>query len=179
MAGNTSGSRAKWPAKPVRGEQVIHLSNSLGSGKQLSIDRPGFLESPYIDNQIDQSVEIANGADVADFGPFNPQSLGLTVDTLAGGALVVDRTVLGAAAIKQDAAQATQLDVDVLDTALVFGELGMVTRLACALRKEKGTAIALGAVAMGMLERVGGMHAQATRTPGDAIGVKEGLGDLA
>ena len=92
---------------------------------------------------------------------------------------MVDGLELGAGAIKQDAPEATWLDIDVLDTALAFGKLGMATALAGPLGKEEGTAVALGTIAVGMLEGVARMHAQAARAQGHAIGVKPGLGDLA
>ena len=95
-----------------------------------------------------------------------------TVDALASGPLVVDRVVLGTGAIEQDAPKATELTIDVLDTAFLFAKLLMLTGLAGAQGKEERTAIALGAVAVGMLELVGGMHAQTAHAQGTPSGSK-------
>ena len=129
------------------------------NAQQGGIDGSCSLENFDVDRQIDQGVESANGADVACFGSFDAQILGLTVDTFAGGALGVDDVIEGTLSIQGHAHQATGFLVDVLDTAFLFAKLLMVTGLLRRLRKEQGTAIALGAVAVGMLELVRGVHA--------------------
>ena len=59
-----------------------------------------------------------------------------------------------------DAHQTTWLDVDVLDTAFLLGELCMVADLSRRFRKQERTAVALGTIAVGMSELVGRVHAQ-------------------
>ncbi len=80
----------------------------------------------YVDREIDQRVEGANGADVARFGSLDAQVLGLAVDAFTGGALVVDDLVEGTLAIQGDAHQPTSFLVDVLDTAFLFAKLLVV-----------------------------------------------------
>ena len=77
----------------------------------------------------------------------------------APGALRVDGLVERAVSIQGDAHQSAGLDVDVLDAALAKGLLFMLTRLASPGWIQQRTAIALGAVAIGMLELVGRVHA--------------------
>jgi hypothetical protein len=127
------------------------------------------LEYLDVDRQIDQGVEGPNGADIACFGSFDAQILGLTVDTFAGRTLVVDDVIEGTLAIQGDAHQPPSFLVDVLDTAFLFAKLLVVAGLLRRLRKEQRTAIALRAIAIGMLELVRGVHAQAARTEGGAI----------
>ncbi len=113
-------------------------------------------------------------------GALDTQVLGLAVDAFTGGTLVVDRLVERAVAIQGDAHEPTGFDVDVFDAALAFAKLFMVTGLACRLGIEQRTAIALRAVAVGMLKRIGGMHAQADGTARGAIGIASvnGMGML-
>jgi hypothetical protein len=114
-----------------------------------------------IDGEIDQGIERADGAESACFGSLDAQVFGLTVDAFAGGALAVDALVEGTVAIQGDTHQAPSFLVDVFDTAFVFAKLLMGAALARWRWMEQGTAIALRAVAVGMLELVGGMHTQA------------------
>ena len=51
------------------------------NAQQGGIDGSCSLENLDVDRQIDQGGECANGADVACFGSFDAQILGLTVDT--------------------------------------------------------------------------------------------------
>ncbi len=99
--------------------------------------------------------------DIADFWTFDAQCLCLTVDAFAAGPLIVDDVVEGTIAIQQSAHQPPFLPVEVFDTALTFGKLGMLTARSSQLRKEQGTAKALSAIAVGVLKEEGGMHAQA------------------
>ncbi len=88
-----------------------------------------------------------------------PQVFGLAVDALATGALRVDGLVEGAVSIQGDAHQSARLDVDVLDAALAKGLLFMLTALSSPSWIQEWTAVALGAVAIGMPELVGRVHA--------------------
>jgi hypothetical protein len=63
------------------------------------------------------------------------------------------------------------MSFDTLDTAFLFTKLLMVTGLAGRRWIEQRTAVALRAVALGMLELVGRMHAQADGTQRSAIGI--------
>ena len=56
----------------------------------------------------------------------------------------------------------------------------MLATLASGLGEEQGATGALSAVALGMLELIGRLHAQADRTTGHAIGIadKSGMGML-
>jgi hypothetical protein len=141
--------------------QVNHLSNSLRSGKQSSIDGCGSLERPHIDNQIDEGIEIGNRASIAHFGALNAERLGLTVDAFTGSALGIDGMIKRTGAIEQGTHQPTFLPIGVFDTALAEGLLGMRTGLSRRCGQEQRAAKALGAKAVGVLELVDGVHAQA------------------
>src|SRR5207302_4880591 len=64
-----------------------------------------------------------------------------------------------------------QFPIGILDAAFVLLELGVRARLARRLREEQRTAKALAAVAVGVRELIGGVHAQPFGTDGDPIGV--------
>ncbi len=55
----------------------------------------------YIQNEIDQGIEVLDRAPIAHFGPFDPERLSLTVDAFTCGALVVDGLIEGTLAIQQ------------------------------------------------------------------------------
>jgi hypothetical protein len=157
---------------PVRGQKTIGSAcQREREAQQGSIDLLGPLKDLAVDREIDQRVERANGADVARLGSLDAQVLGLAVDAFAGRTLAVDALVERTLAIKRHAHQATSFQVEVFDTAFVLAKLLMVTGLACALRIEQRTAIALRPEAIGMPELVSGMHAQALRASRSAIGV--------
>ena len=63
------------------------------NAQQGGVDLLRPLQHFDVDGEIDQGVERANGADVACLGSLDAQILGLTVDTFAGGALVVDDVI--------------------------------------------------------------------------------------
>jgi hypothetical protein len=109
---------------------------------------------------------VVDGALIADFGPFNAQSLCLAIDAFARGPLRVNGVVERAVAIQSDAHLATAFPVDILDAAFAFDKLLMSTEFACRLGEEQGAAEALSPVAVGMVELVGRRHAQAGRTEG-------------
>jgi len=77
-------------------------------GSQFSLSAIGLfwqaladtLKHPQIDQDVDQCVLIGDGSAVAQIGPFDAQSLGLTVDAFDGGALLVDVFVGLAIAVK-------------------------------------------------------------------------------
>ena len=115
---------------------------------------------------------------IAHFGSFNAKGLRLTIDAFTRGPLIIDHVVERPVTIEQDAHQSALFPIGIFDTALGFAELLMLTGLAGAQGKEERTAIALGAVAMGMLERVAGRHTQTACAHGHAIGIKGRLGDL-
>ena len=95
----------------------------------------------------------------------------MTVDAFARGALGVDRLIEETAAIEQHPHQAALLPIEVFDAAAAFGELGMLTDLACPFGKQERTAKALSAIAIGVHKPVGGMHTQAARVTWGPIGV--------
>ncbi len=117
----------------------------------------------YIQNEIDQGIEVLDRAPIAHFGPFDPERLSLTVDAFTRGALVVDGLIEGTLAIQQGPHQSALFLIGIFDTTFAPGELGMVTGLARRRSIEQRTAIALHAIAVGVRTLVGGMHAQSCR----------------
>src|SRR2546421_9905337 len=109
--------------------------------------------------------------DIAHFWTLDAECLRLTVDAFAGSALIVDDVVERTGAIEQGTHQPTFLPIGVLYTPLGFAELRMITRGSCRVRKQQGTAKALGTKAVGVLKEEGGMHAQACRAAWSSIGV--------
>src|SRR5579875_400906 len=95
----------------------------------------------------------------------------LTVTALGTGAALIDHVVQGAVPIEGHAHQTTRFPVEVLDTAFLFEELRMVTAFAVRCGKEQRATKALGAIAVGMHEERGGMHAQTFATARHAVGV--------
>ena len=104
---------------------------------------------------------MGDGTPVAHFGPFNAQSLGLTVDAFTRGTLVVDSVIKRSVTIQQSAHQSTFLPIGILDAAFAFGELGVLTGRSCAGRKEQGAAKALRNKAVGVPKLKEGSHTQA------------------
>ncbi len=94
-------------------------------------------------------------------GTFDAEFLGLTIDAFTRGTLAIDGLVERAGTIEIHAHQATQLDVDMFDTALgLVVELFVFTgALQLTSGEEERTAIHLGAIAIGMGKWKGGMHA--------------------
>ncbi len=109
--------------------------------------------------------------DVAHLGARQACGLGLAVAALGTGALAIDALVERTLAIQGHAHLSTQFPIGVLDTAFLLEKLRVATVLAGRLGKEQGTAKALGTVAVGMGELVGGVHAQALRAERGAIGI--------
>ncbi len=97
----------------------------------------------YIQNEIDQGIEVLDRAPIAHFGPFDPERLSLTVDAFTRGALVVDGLIEGTLAIQQGPHQSALFLIGIFDTTFAPGELGMVTGLARRRWIEQRTAIAL------------------------------------
>ncbi len=60
--------------------------------------------------------------------------------------------------VQQRAHESALIPVGILDTALAFSELRVLTGLFRRLRKQQGAAKALGAEAVGMGELVGGVY---------------------
>jgi hypothetical protein len=123
--------------------------------------RTALEESTYINNEIDECIEMGHGTSLAHFWSFDAERLCLTSEALTGRALGVNDVVERAGAVEQRPHQAALRDIDVFDTAFALDELLVVPALAAVLRKEQGTARALTAVPVGMSELLGGMHAQA------------------
>jgi hypothetical protein len=84
---------------------------------------------------------------------------------------VIDGLIEWPVAIEGDTHLSSRFPVDILDTATTFGKLGVVAVFSRLLRKEQWTAEALGAIAIGMVELVGRMHAQALGTQRGAIDI--------
>ncbi len=112
---------------------------------------------------------MSNRAAIADVGSLNAFGLRLTVDALSRGALVRDGVVKRAIAIKRDTHLPASFPVDIFDTATAFEELLMWAALAGLFGKEQGTAEALGAIAVGMLELKVRRHRQLFRAERSAV----------
>jgi hypothetical protein len=67
------------------------------------------LQSPYITNQIAQSIEIGDRLLVAHFWTFDAQLLGLTIDAFSAPPLVVDGAIERTLAIEGQAHLASEL----------------------------------------------------------------------
>jgi len=141
------------------GRWLSHFAE-LGS-EQGSVDGPCPLERLGVDGDVDQGIEPTDGANVARFGSFTQEVLGLAVDALTTGTLGVDGLVERTIAIQQGTHQTALLPVGVFDAALARGKLLMRAGLCGASGKEERTAKTLGPKAIGVLELVRGVHAQA------------------
>jgi len=108
------------------------------------------LESTYIDNQIDQGIEVGDGAAIAHSWSLDAKFFGLAVDAFCRGALRIDGMVEWTVAIQGDAHLPTQFPIDILDAAFALRELLVLTGGSCLLWKQQGTAEALGAIAVGI-----------------------------
>ena len=142
----------------VEGLSLRHKAE-LG-GEQGGIDLPNALQGPSVDDQVGQGIQVAHRVNIAHFRPFDAQVFALAIDAFGTGALGVDGLVERTLPIQGHAHLPAQFPVQVLDTAFLFEELGMVARLSAGLRKEQWAAKALRQVAVGMGELVGGVHAQ-------------------
>ncbi len=110
------------------------------------------------------------------FGRRVPQRFGLTVDAFCAGALTVDALVERPIPVQHDAHEPAGLNVDVFDAAFLFEKLLMLAGLARGLGEEQRTAVTLGLIALGMLEPIRRLHAQAYRAARGAIGVAKDSG---
>src|SRR5207247_2427189 len=99
---------------------------------------------------------MGDGMPIARFGPFDAQSLSLTVDAFTRSALVVDGMIERPVTIQQSAHQSTFLPIGIFDAAFGFGELGVLTGRSRAGRKQQGAAKALGDKAVGVPKLKGG-----------------------
>ena len=80
-------------------------------------DGPCPLEGLGVDGDVDQRIEPTDGANVARFGPFNTQVLGLAIDALTARPLGIDGLVERTVAIQQGTYKPTGFQIDVLDAA--------------------------------------------------------------
>src|SRR5207245_8659494 len=94
---------------------------------------------------------------------------GLVIAVVRTGALVIDCVVERPVAIQRHPHLATELPVEVLDTAFAFSKLGVIAGGSACLGKKERTAKALGAVAVRVRELKGGVHTQALLTERHAI----------
>jgi len=147
----------------------MHVSNAFLNGKQSFIDGCGPLEGTHIENQRRKRIEVSDRASVADLGALDAELFRLTVDALTSGALVGEGVVERAGAIQSDALDTSEFPVDIFDAAFAFGERCVLACCAGFFRKEQGAWEALSAKAMGVVERDGGVHGQATGTERGAI----------
>src|SRR5947209_7512495 len=122
-----------------------------------------FAKVRYINIDINERIGMSDRTSIADFGSFNAKRLSLTIDAFTGGALVVDGVVERPVAVEQGAHQAAFLPIGIFDAAFAFGELGVLTGLSRARRKEQGAAKALSQKAVGVAKLKDGVHAQALR----------------
>ena len=93
----------------------------------------------------------------------------MAVDAFGRGTLAINGLVERSGPIQGHAHQSALLNVDVLDTTLALDKLFVVAGLSSPLGMQQRTAVALGAIAIGMSELIRGMHAQAFGAQGDAI----------
>ena len=70
-------------------QRLGHFLQHAGS-EQRSVDGSGSLQGFGVDDDVGQGIEIADRASIADLGAFNAVGLGLAVDALGAGALLVD-----------------------------------------------------------------------------------------
>ena len=113
---------------------------------------------------------MAHGREVAHQRMIEQElEFSMTVGSLSTGALAVNRLIEGTLPIEGDTHLGSGFPVEVFDAALALFELLVLTALSIGLGKEQGAAKALGAVAVGVRELVGGMHAQPDGTQGYAI----------
>src|SRR5579859_595164 len=129
------------------------------------------MQSAYIDNQIDQSVQVSNRAAITGSGTLDAQFFGLAVDAFARRALGVNRVIERTAAIKQNALKSSQFPIQILPAPDSFDKLLMIAGGSRGFWKEKRTAELLSTVASGVSELEGGMHAQADGTARHPIGI--------
>src|SRR6266571_8454504 len=126
--------------------------------EQTGIGGPRPLQRFGIGDEVDQGVAIADGLLVTQLGSLNAEAFGLTVDAFSRGPLPVESLVEGGSAVERHTHLGALFAVEVFDTARAFEKLLVVTGLASGLRKEQGTLKTLGAVAIGVLEALGGHH---------------------
>ncbi len=112
---------------------------------------------------------MGNRAPIAHFGSLDAQLLGASVDALTAGPLVVKDMEERGITIEGHTLDATQLPVDIFDTATAFDELLMSAGGPGLLWKEQGALEALSTVAVGMVELERGMHGQADGTTRSAV----------
>ncbi len=114
---------------------------------------------------------MSNRAAITDVGSLNAFGLRLTVDVLSGGALVRDGVVKRAVTVEGDTHLPAPFPVDIFDTATAFEKLLVGASLPGFFGKEQGTAEALGARAVGMLELKVRRHRQLFRAERSAVGL--------
>ena len=69
--------------------------------------------------------------EITDFGALDSKFFGLTIDPFSRSALIVDLLVEGTFSIHCHAHFATEFPIDIFDAALAFGELLVITTVAC------------------------------------------------
>ena len=95
-----------------------------------------------VDEDVNERIEASHCGPTAHLGSLNAQRLGLTVDALRTGALAVDALVERPIPVQHHAHEPTYLDVEVFDTAFLFGKLLMLAGLTRGLGKEQGAPVA-------------------------------------
>ena len=114
---------------------------------------------------------MSNRAAITDVWALNAFGLRLTVDALSRGALVRDGVVKRAVTVEGDTPLPAPFPVDIFDTATAFEKLLVGAGLPGFFGKEQGTAEALGARAVGMLELKVRRHRQLFRAERSAVGL--------
>jgi len=147
----------------------MHVSNAFLNGKQSFIEGCGPSEGTHSENHRRTCLEVSDRSSMTDARALDATLLGVTVDALAGGALVGESVGKRAVAIQRHAWNASEFPVDIRNTAFACGEWRMLTGLARFFGKEERAWEAQSAKAMGVVERDGGMHGQATGTTRSAI----------
>jgi hypothetical protein len=106
------GAEAERSGARLVGRWLSHFAE-LGS-EQACIDGPCPLEGLGVDGDVDQRIEPTDGANVARFGPFNAQVLGLAIDALTASPLGIDGLVERTVASQQGTHKPTGFQIDVL-----------------------------------------------------------------
>src|SRR5947209_1245294 len=102
-------------------------------------------------------------------GALQACGLRLAIAAFGTGALLVNALVERTVAIERHLHLPAQFPIEVFDAALLLEKRLLVTGLPRGVGKEQRAAKALGAIARGMRELIGGMHAQPFDTQRDPI----------
>jgi len=147
----------------------MHVSNALLNGKQSFMEGCGPLEGTHRENHRRTRLQVGDRSSIADLGTLDAEFVGVTVDALAGGALVGESVGKRAVAIHWDTWNASEFPVDIRDAAFACGEVRMLAGLVGVFGKEQRAWEALSTKAVGVMELQGRMQRQANGAERSAI----------